>query len=40
MESYDRMSRTYGNLALAGPAQRQARAAADHICGRNHNNRG
>lgn len=27
-------------LALAGPAQRQARAASDHICGMNHNNRG
>ena len=28
VESYNRLSRSYGNLALAGPAQRQARAAA------------
>ncbi len=27
-------------LALAGPAQRQARAVADHIYNRNHNNKG
>lgn len=27
-------------LALAGPAQRQARAAADHMYGRSHNNKG
>ena len=40
VESYNRLSRSYGNLALAGPAQRQARAAADHICGAKHNNRG
>ena len=40
VEIFNRLSRQYGSLALAGPAQRQARAAADHICGRNHNNRG
>ena len=40
IESYDRMGRRYGNLALAGPAQRQARAAADHICGRSSSSRG
>ena len=40
VESFNRLSRSYGNLALAGPAQRQARAAADHICGAKHNNRG
>ena len=33
VESYDRLRRRPGSLALAGPAQRQARAAADHICG-------
>ncbi len=40
VEYYNRLSRQYGNLALAGPAQRQARAAADHICGAVHNNKG
>lgn len=40
IESYDRLGRRYGSLALAGPAQRQARAAADHICGRSSASRG
>lgn len=40
VEIYDRLARKNGRLALAGPAQRQARAAADHICGINHNNCG
>lgn len=40
VESYDRLSLSYGNLPLAGPAQRQARAAADHICGIPHSNKG
>lgn len=33
IESYDELADTYGSIFLAGPAQRQARAAADHICG-------
>lgn len=40
VESFDRLTRRPGRLALAGPAQRQARAAADHICGRPADNRG
>lgn len=40
VESFNRLGRCYGGLALAGPAQRQARAAADHICGMTHNNKG
>ncbi|MDO5111537.1 MAG: FAD-dependent oxidoreductase [Clostridia bacterium] len=40
IETFDRMGRKYGSLPLAGPAQRQARAAADHICGMQHNNNG
>ena len=32
-ESYDMLRRKPGRLALAGPAQRQARIAADHIYG-------
>ncbi len=40
VESYDRLRRRPGSLALAGPAQRQARAAADHICGIPGANRG
>ena len=40
VESYDALRHCPGRLALAGPAQRQARAAADHICGIPHNNRG
>lgn len=40
VEIFDRMGRRNGMLALAGPAQRQARAAADHICGKDHNNKG
>ncbi len=31
IEIYSRLGRNYGGLALAGPAQKQARAAADHI---------
>lgn len=33
IETFDRLGRHYGSFAQAGPAQRQARAAADHICG-------
>ncbi len=33
IESFNSLTGTPGRLALAGPAQRQARAAADHICG-------
>lgn len=40
IEVYNSLTRKPARLALAGPAQRQARAAADHICGMNHNNRG
>lgn len=40
IEAYNRQTRRPARLALAGPAQRQARAAGDHICGMNHNNRG
>ena len=34
IESFNAITGKPGRLALAGPAQRQARAAADHICGR------
>lgn len=40
VETFNRMARTYGSFAQAGPAQRQARAAADHICGQYHTNKG
>ncbi len=40
VETFDRLGRRYGVFAQAGPAQRQARAAADHICGLQHNNKG
>jgi len=40
IEVYHRLTHKPTRLALAGPAQRQARAAADHICGIPHNNRG
>lgn len=40
IEVYNRQTRRPARLALAGPAQRQARAAGDHICGMNHNNCG
>lgn len=40
VEIYSRLGRHPGMLALAGPAQRQARAAADHICGQYHSNKG
>lgn len=40
VESFNRLGRCYGGLPLAGPAQRHARAAADHICGMTHNNKG
>lgn len=40
VETYSRMAHHYGSFAQAGPAQRQARAAADHICGQNHSNKG
>ena len=32
IESFNALTHRPGRLALAGPAQRQARAAADHIC--------
>ena len=40
IEVYNRLSKKPTRLALAGPAQRQARAAADHIYGINNNNQG
>lgn len=40
IESYNRLTHDAGRLALAGPAQRQSRAAADHMYGIPHNNRG
>ena len=40
IEVYNSQTRKPTRLALAGPAQRQARAAGDHICGMNHNHRG
>ncbi|MBR3385644.1 MAG: FAD-dependent oxidoreductase [Atopobiaceae bacterium] len=40
VESYDALAHKWGRLALAGPAQRQARAAADHMCGMPVSNRG
>mgnify|MGYP001027939331 FL=1 len=40
VETFSRVGRAYGSFAQAGPAQRQARAAADHICGMYHNNKG
>lgn len=40
IESFDRIGRHYGSFAQAGPAQRQARAAADHICGIYHTHKG
>ena len=39
-ERFNALTHHPGRLALAGPAQRQARAAADHICGRQHSERG
>lgn len=40
VETYDALAHRWGRLALAGPAQRQARAAADHMCGMPVSNRG
>lgn len=40
VESFNRILGRPGRLALAGPAQRQARAAADHIYGGSDRNRG
>ena len=40
VEIFNSMTHKPGRLALAGPAQRQARAAADHMYGLPHNNRG
>lgn len=40
VEIYSMLTHKPGRLALAGPAQRQARAAADHMYGKHHNNRG
>ena len=39
-ERFNALTHHPGRLALAGPAQRQARAAADHICGRQHGEHG
>ena len=40
VEIYNALTHRWGRLALAGPAQRQARAAADHMYSLHHNNRG
>ena len=40
IEVYNCISRTYGKIALAGPAQMEARAAADSIAGREVKSRG
>lgn len=40
IESFHSILGKPGRLALAGPAQRQARSAADHICGRPVRNKG
>lgn len=40
IEVYNRLTNSPSRLALAGPALRQARAAADHICGMSHNHNG
>ena len=40
IESYNMLAHAPGRIALAGPAQRQARAAADHICGMYNTNKG
>lgn len=40
IEIFNAMTHKPGRLALAGPAQRQARAAADHMYGLHHNNKG
>jgi len=40
IEVYNKLTHKPSKLALAGPAQKQARAAADHIYGIPHNNNG
>lgn len=40
IEGYNALTHKAGRLALAGPAQRQARAAADHMYGKNHSEQG
>src|SRR6056297_4091874 len=40
IEVYNKLTAKPCRLPLAGPAQRQARAAADHIYGKTHNNNG
>lgn len=40
IEVYNRLLHSHSKLSLAGPAQKQARAAADHIYGRPVNNTG
>lgn len=40
IEVFNRLTHKPSRLALAGPAQRQARAAADHMYGIPHNNKG
>lgn len=40
IEVYNKLTHSKSRLALAGPAQRQARAAADHMYGKPHRNTG
>lgn len=40
IEVFSQMTHKPTRLAMAGPAQRQARAAADHMYGMSHNNKG
>ena len=40
VETFGLISRQFGSFAQAGPAQRQARVAADHIYGQQHTNHG
>lgn len=40
IETFNSLTHSKGRLALAGPAQRQARAAADHMYDIPHNNKG
>lgn len=40
IEVYNKLTHKQSRLAMAGPAQRQARAVADHIYGIPHNNKG
>lgn len=40
VELFNALTHSVGRLALAGPAQRAARAASDHMCGIPHSNHG